>query len=402
MPQIINTNVASLNAQRNLNGSQAAQAQALQRLSSGLRINSAKDDAAGLAVSQRMSAQIRSLNQAVRNANDGISMLQTAEGAVGELQNMLQRMKELATQAANGTIGDTERGFAATEVGQLQSEMQAIAERTTFNGQSLLTGALSTSIDATTEMNAGTVLVAGTNSSVSSIDVSGAQAGRTYTFTAGVAADELTLTDGTSGISQTVVLSAIGADGSGTVNFSQLGVKISVSSVAGETAANLRGGFVAAANNTIVTAAGSGSLNLQVGSGTAAADQIALSFTDARINNSANASVAALRTAITNFTGGTATQAEASALMSAVDGALDFFSTQRATMGAVQNRLETTVANGQATAENLAASRSRIQDADYASETAALTRSQILQQAGVAMLAQANALPNNVLALLRG
>jgi flagellin len=402
MPQIINTNIASLNAQRNLNGSQSAMNVALQRLSSGLRINSAKDDAAGLAVTQRMSAQIRSLNQAVRNANDGISMLQTAEGAVGELQNMLQRMKELATQAANGTIGDTERGFAATEVGQLQSEMQAIAERTTFNGQSLLTGALSTSIDPTTELNAGSVLVAGTNTSVSSIDVSSAQAGRTYTFSAGAGAADLTLTDGTSGVSQTVTLGAIGADSTATVNFDQLGVKITVSSVGGETAANLRGGFVAAANDTIVTAAGSGSLTLQVGSGTAAADQISLSFNDARINNSGNAAIVTLRNAINAFTGGTATQAEAQTLMSAVDGALDFFSTQRATMGAVQNRLETTVANGQATAENLTASRSRIQDADYASETAALTRSQILQQAGVAMLAQANALPNNVLALLRG
>src|SRR5262245_18056038 len=402
MPQIINTNVASLNAQRNLTGSQSAMNVALQRLSSGLRINSAKDDAAGLAVTQRMSAQIRSLNQAVRNANDGISMLQTAEGAVGELQNMLQRMKELATQAANGTIGDTERGFAATEVGQLQSEMQAIAERTTFNGQSLLTGALSTSIDPTTELNAGSVLIAGTNSSVSSVDLSGAQAGRTYTFSAAAAATDLTLTDGTSGVSQSDTLAAIGADSSATVNFDKLGIKITVSSVGGETAANLRGGFVAAANDTIVTAAGSGSLTLQVGSGTAAADQIALSFSDARVNNSGNAAVVTLRNAITAFTGGTATQAEAQTLMSAVDGALHFFSTQRATMGAVQNRLETTVANGQATAENLAASRSRIQDADYAAETAALTRSQILQQAGVAMLAQANALPNNVLALLRG
>jgi flagellin len=311
-------------------------------------------------------------------------------------------MKELATQAANGTIGDTERGFAATEVGQLQSEMQAIAERTTFNGQSLLTGALSTSIDATTGINAGYVVTAGSNTAVASIDVSGAQAGRTYTLSAGANADELILTDGTSLVAQQVTLGAVAADGTTSINFSQLGVKITVSSVAGETAANVRTGLLAGGTDTIVTAAGSGSLTLQVGSGTAAADQIALSFTDARINNSANASVVALRNAINAFTGGTSTQAEASTLMNAVDGALDFFSTQRATMGAVQNRLETTVANGQATAENLAASRSRIQDADYASETAALTRSQILQQAGVAMLAQANALPNNVLALLRG
>jgi len=397
MPQIINTNVASLNAQRNLNGSQMALNVALQRLSSGLRINSAKDDAAGLAVSQRMSAQIRSLNQAVRNANDGISMLQTAEGAMGELQNMLQRMKELATQAANGTIGDTERGFAATEVGQLQSEMQAIAERTTFNGQSLLTGALSSSVATTGDITNGYVLVSGTNTSVTGIDVSAAKAGTTFTF-----ADDgsnVTLSDGT--ITQTIAYAsaAVGANGDTSLNFSQLGVKLTVSSVGGETGANVAG---ALDGLTLDTAAGSGSLTLQVGSGTAAADQITLAFADARINNSGNASVTALRNAINAFTSGSATQSEAQTLMSAVDGALDFFSTQRATMGAVQNRLETTVANGQATAENLTASRSRIQDADYAAETAAMTRSQILQQAGVAMLAQANALPNNVLALLRG
>ncbi|MBK8064511.1 MAG: flagellin [Betaproteobacteria bacterium] len=402
MPQMINTNVASLNAQRNLNSSQASLNVSLQRLSSGLRINSAKDDAAGLAVAQRMSSQIRSLNQAVRNANDGISMLQTAEGAMNEMQNMLQRMKELATQGANGTIGDTERGFIATEVSQLRDEMQAIAERTTFNGQSLLTGALSTSIDATTGLNAGTVVVAGTNTSIASIDVSSAQAGRTFTLTAGTAADQLVLTDGTSGVSQTITLSAIAADSTGTANFSQLGVKFTLSSVAGETAANIRTGMLAGATDTVVTAAGSSSLSLQVGSGTSASDSVSISFADVRVNNSAAGAITTLDTAIDNFTGGTATQAEAQTLMSAVDGALDFFSTQRATMGAVQNRLETTVANGQSTAENLSASRSRIQDADYASETAALTRGQILQQAGVAMLAQANALPNNVMALLRG
>jgi flagellin len=400
MPQIINSNIASLNAQRNLNGSQSALNMALQRLSSGLRINSAKDDAAGLAVSQRMSAQIRSLNQAVRNANDGISMLQTAEGAIGELQNMLQRMKELATQGANGTIGDTERSFLATETTQLRDEMQAIAERTTFNGQALLTGALSTAIDATTGINAGFVVAAGTDTSVAAVDVAGAQAGRTYTLTAGTAADELVLTDGTSLVAQTVVVGAVAADGTSTINFSQLGVKFTVSSVAGDTGANVRDGLVA--GTSVITAAGSGSLNLQVGSGTTASDQITLSFGDVRINNAVSAQLTALRTAITNFTGGTATQAESQALMGAVDGALDFFSTQRATMGAVQNRLESTIANGQTTAENLAASRSRIQDADYAAETAQLTRAQILQQAGVAMLAQANALPNNVLALLRG
>jgi flagellin len=142
--QVINTNVASLNAQRNLNNSQGALQTSLARLSSGLRINSARDDAAGLAVSQRLGAQIKSLNQAMRNANDGISMLQTAEGAMDEMQNILTRMKELGTQAANGTIGSTERGFINTELVELRDEMQDIASRTNFNGQNLLTGSLST------------------------------------------------------------------------------------------------------------------------------------------------------------------------------------------------------------------------------------------------------------------
>jgi flagellin len=398
MPQIINSNIASLNAQRNLNGSQSALNLALQRLSSGLRINSAKDDAAGLAVSQRMSAQIRSLNQAVRNANDGISMLQTAEGAIGEMQNMLQRMKELATQGANGTIGDTERAFLATETSQLRAEMQAIAERTTFNGQALLTGALATAVDGTSTMNLGAIVGA---AAVSDLNVANAVPGTTYTFADTATGLSLSATINGTLITQEIADAslAVAADSSTSYNFDQLGISFTLSSVAGETAANVAAGL---AGDTIVSAAGSGSLVLQVGSGTTAADRITLSFGDVRVNNAVSAELTALRTAITDFTGGTATQTEASALMAAVDGALDFFSTQRATMGAVQNRLESTIANGQTTAENLAASRSRIQDADYAAETAQLTRAQILQQAGVAMLAQANALPNNVLALLRG
>ena len=392
MPQMINTNVASLNAQRNLNSSQSAQNVSLQRLSSGLRINSAKDDAAGLGVSQRMSAQIKSLNQAARNANDGISMLQTAEGAMGEIQNMLQRMKELGTQAANGTIGDTERGFIATEVGQLQAEIDGIGNRTEFNGQKLLTGALSSTLDATSTASPG---AAAGGAAVTSVDVSRAAGGKTFTFSYVLATDALTLSDGT--VSQAITLGAIAANGASTLNFDQLGVSLNLASVAGDTADNIGAGL---ATKTIVTAAGSGGVALQIGSGTTVNDKINLSFSDVRIASSG--SLSALKTALSNFTSGTATQTEATSLMSAVDSALDFFSTQRATFGAVQNRLETTVSNVQTTVENLSASKSRIMDADYASETASLTRAQILQQAGVAMLAQANALPNNVMALLRG
>jgi len=393
MPQMINTNVASLNAQRNLNSSQMSQATSLTRLSSGLRINSAKDDAAGLAVSQRMSAQIKSLNQAARNANDGISMLQTAEGAMGEIQNMLQRMKELGTQAANGTISDTERGFIATEVGQLQAEIDGIGNRTEFNGQKLLTGALSSSLSGTS--TAGVGYAAGA-AAVTSVDVSRAQGGKTFTFATYTNGDNaITLSDGT--VSQTVTLAAIAANGSQSLNFDQLGVSLNLASVAGDTADNIGNGLE---TKTVVTAAGSGGVALQIGSGTTVNDKINLSFGDVRIASSG--SLSGLKAALTAFTGGTATQAEASSLMSSVDSALDFFSTQRATFGAVQNRLETTVANVQTTTENLSASRSRIQDADYAAETAQLTRANILQQAGTAMLAQANALPNNVMALLRG
>ncbi|MFN8761707.1 MAG: flagellin, partial [Burkholderiales bacterium] len=193
--QVINTNVASLNAQRNLNNSQGALQTSLARLSSGLRINSARDDAAGLAVSQRLGAQIKSLNQAMRNANDGISMLQTAEGAMDEMQNILTRMKELGTQAANGTIGSTERGFINTELVELRDEMQDIASRTNFNGQTLLTGSLSTSVNAgSTETNVGTAVVAATGTSVTALDVSKASSGTTFTFTA--SGEDLTLTAG--------------------------------------------------------------------------------------------------------------------------------------------------------------------------------------------------------------
>lgn len=397
--QVINTNVASLNAQRNLNNSQGALQTSLARLSSGLRINSAKDDAAGLAVSQRLGAQIKSLNQAMRNANDGISMLQTAEGAMDEMQNILTRMKELGTQAANGTIGSTERGFINTELVELRDEMQDIASRTNFNGQNLLTGSLSTSVNAgSTETNVGTTIVAGT--SVTALDVSKAKAGTTFTFTNPSGAN-VTLSDGTN--SQTVTVVAGTAGSTQTLDFSNLGIKLTLSSVSAETADNIAAGFAASANNTIVTAAGSGATNLQIGSGTAVGtDTVAISFADMRINSSsAAAQITTLATALTNFNS-SQSEGNARTIMSAVDGALDYFSTQRASLGALQNRMQSSVASTAIATENLSAARSRVRDADFAAETSALTRGQILQQAGQAMLAQANALPQGVLQLLRG
>lgn len=271
MAQVINTNVASLNAQRNLLSSQGSLNQALQRLSSGLRVNSAKDDAAGMAIAQRMTSQSRGMNVAIRNANDAISLAQTAEAGLGVISDHLQRMRELAVQAASGQYASGDRSALDTEFQQLQSEVARVAANTTFNGKAVL----------------------------------GADAG-TFTF--------------------------------------------------------------------------------QVGSGT-----------------SANDTIGATTTSMTTlYTGGDITTAtNATSAMNNLSTAIDTLNTQRANLGAYQSRFEGVVSALSASVENTDAARSRIMDTDYAAETAKLSRAQILQQAGTAMLAQANALPQNVLSLIK-
>lgn len=272
----INTNVASLNAQRNLGVSQTNLGKSMQRLSSGLRINSAKDDAAGLGISDRMTAQIRGLNQAVRNANDGISLAQTAEGALQETTNILQRMRELSVQAANGTNTSTDRESLQAEFGQLQDEIDRISSTTQFNGKNLLDGTFSAGVG---------------------VFQIGANSGQTISF--GIAS-----MDG----------ATLGVDGAG----------ISIGS-AGDPAA-----------------------------------------------------------AIT-----------------AIDTAIDTVGSERGKLGAVQNRFESTIANLSNISENLSAARSRILDADIAQETSNMTKNNILQQAGVSILAQANQAPNLAMSLLQ-
>lgn len=268
----VNTNVGSLNAQRNLAKSQSGLATSMQRLSSGLRINSAKDDAAGLAISDRMTSQIRGMNQAVRNANDGISMAQTAEGALQESTNILQRMRELAVQAGNGTNTTADRDSIDEEITALNSELDRIANKTEFNGVKLLDGNLDASIQVSANADSG-------------ISVSL----NTQAFTS----------------------SGLGVDG-----------------VAVDTAAN-------------------------------------------------------------------ATQA-----VSDIDDAIKLIDTDRGKLGAVQNRFESTISNLSNVSENLSAARSRILDADIAAETSAMTKNNILQQAGVSILAQANQTPQLALSLL--
>ena len=268
MAQTINTNVNSLNAQRNLSASQGSLAMSMERLSSGLRVNSAKDDAAGLAIADRMNAQIKGINVAVRNANDGISLAQTAEGALSTVTDVLQRMRELAVQAQNGSNGTSDRANLDTEYQQLSSEITRIAAQTKFNGTAIV----------------------------------GASAGA-QTF-------------------------QVGANNGDTL--------------------------------TITT------------------------------------------TTVTTVAGGLTTAALASTAVAALDTALDTITSSRATYGAMINRFQFAITNLQVTGENQSAARGRIMDADFASETANLARSQILQQAGTAMVAQANQLPQQVLQLLKG
>jgi flagellin len=352
MAQVINTNIFSLNSQRSLNRSQTSMQMALQRLSTGLRINNAKDDAAGLAISERFTAQIRGLEQANRNANDGISLLQTAEGALSETTTSLQRMRELAVQALNDTVGDSDKASLNQEFQALAAEIQRNADTTSFNGVNVI-GA-----DDTLDFQVG--YQQGTNNkiTVSTLNVKTAS-GLTSIF-GGV----------------TTVTSTTTSFGTYTsYTFS---------------------GDVLAGSATVITSAGdaytsytfstSGGNSIRTGSGAATV-----------AGSTASTVVASTTTAA----GTISTLAGASVMLAAVDAALDKVSQIRADFGAAQNRLESTVRNNANIVENQSAARSRIRDADFAAETANLTRAQILQQAGVAMLAQANALPQNVLTLLR-
>ena len=277
MALTVNTNIASLNAQRNLTSSQSSLNTSLQRLSSGLRVNSAKDDAAGLAIAERMNAQVRGLTVGIRNASDGISLAQTAEGALGSVTESLQRMRELAVQSSNATNSASDRVSLQAEYAQLSAEINRVIGGTQFNGSFILAG------DA-------------------------------------------------------------------------------------------------------------GAQDFQVGPNNTANDRISVTTTDM----SADADIAAVTAADISTDA-----ASAQAAIALVDTALDTINSERATLGAAQSRMETAVRSLEVTRENTAAARGRIMDADFAAETANLTRAQILQQAGVAMLAQANTLPQSALALLQ-
>ena len=388
----INTNIEALNAQRNLSVTASKYASSVEKLSSGLRINRAADDAAGLAISEKLQAQVTGLNQAQRNAQDGVSMVQTAEGALNEVHSMLQRVRELSVEAANSTLGQSDAQSVNAEVTALQAEITRIASTTTFNGQNLLTGALSVAKTGG-PVGAGFVVAAGTNTSVSNITVTGAKASTTYTLNSLAGAGTLTLADA-SGNSQTLTLQATAAKGSQTLNFANMGVSITVSSVTGETAANVSAGLAA---GTVITGAGSGA-TFQVGANQG--DTLGVAFADARTSayTGFDAAITAFTTAANS---GVGTAVAAGNLISATDTAIGAVSSIRASFGAVENRLNHTVASINVASENLNASESRIKDLDVAAEMVNFTKTQILQQAGTSILAQANSAPQNILTLLR-
>jgi flagellin len=387
MAQVINTNVMSLNAQRNLNTSSASLSTSIQRLSSGLRINSAKDDAAGLAISERFTTQIRGLDVATRNANDGISLAQTAEGAMVEISNNLQRIRELAVQSANATNSTTDRKALDSEVKQLTAEIDRVARQTNFNGTALLDGSFSGAlfqvgadagqtigINAITnarisdlgkgqfvaDLTSDNAILSGTATAagkVSGIAING-QAIADVSYTTGATAAEVT----------TNVANAINA------KMDQTGVYASVDTDGKLTLTSLK------ADQALTFTAGNADAGLT-------ADFDGIEDTAVTVDKSA----ASLD--ITSFAG-------SQQAISIADKALTAINSARADMGAIQNRFSSTIANLSTTSENLSASRSRIRDTDYAKETAELTRTQILQQAGTAMLAQANASSQSVLSLL--
>lgn len=378
----INTNVASLNAQRNVSGSQDALSNSLQRLSTGLRINSAKDDAAGLAITERMTSQIRGINVAVRNANDGISLAQTAEGALTEVGNNLQRMRELAVQASNGTNTQVDRDALNTEFNQLKDEIQRVATQTGFNGTKLLDGSFA-GVSFQVGANAGEVITIGSiaNAQVASLGGS------------------LTRTSGSVAVSGLTGFATAIADGGLTVN----GVNVGAIASAGN--AQERAGQLAEAINRVSSQTGVGASYDSVSGQLTLSSSGAITFAGAGAAATTTGWAAGAVGAATTTNGVTALNlsgfSNAQQAMAHLDKALAEVNTARGNLGAVQNRFSSTIASLQTTSENLSASRGRIQDADFAAETANMTKGQILQQAGVAMLSQANSLPQSVLSLLR-
>jgi flagellin len=487
MAQVINTNISSLNAQRQLNRSSAAQSTAMERLSSGLRINSAKDDAAGLGITDRMTAQIRGLDQAVRNANDGISVSQVAEGALQESTNILQRMRELSVQSANDSNSASDRASLQKEVNQLQQEFDRIATTTSFNGKNVLDGSFSSaqfqvgananqsismSIGNAQANAVGIHRVQSDTATAGSISTAAntaanAYAGDTATFNGPLGSETLTFAaeatakdiaaaiNGASentGINATAQTNAVLDNFTGTGSISMTIKGADSASISGTSAQSLADAINAVSGKTGITAKyDSANDAVLLKSSTGEDIQFEVDAVDTGVSvdltglketgdfadkidaavvldtaaeyGTVGGSVDVTSSKSFSITGATAgelflaagssstldtvsnidigTQKGANDALKIIDGALSGIADMRSDLGAVQNRFSSTIANLENVSQNVSAARSRVQDADFAKESANLARGQVLQQAGTAMLAQANASSQNVLSLLR-
>ena len=389
MAMTINTNIQSLNAQRNLGTSQSSLSTSMQRLSSGLRINSAKDDAAGLAIATRMGTQVTGLNQAARNANDGVSLAQTAEGSLSTIGTNLQRIRELAVQSRNATNSVEDRAALQKEVSQLKSEIDRVADTTNFNGTKLLDGNF-TEQEFQVGANQGQIITVSAIPSAK-IDKLGAwtsidtrrynnAASAVPTFTDPALASSFTI----AGVNVSIAAEASRTAGAATTQLKaafDTAKANNAEALAGVTMADDGKITVANAKSAVTIAASPTNMTIALGAATTTGSAAAAQngFTDLDISTIEGADNAIV----------------------AMDAALKSVNSARADLGAIQNRFESVVSNLSVNSENLSASKSRIMDADFASETANLSRSQILQQAGTAMVAQANQLPQGVLSLLR-
>lgn len=488
MALTVNTNVASLNTQRNLSNSSNALSTSLQRLSTGSRINSAKDDAAGLQISNRLTSQINGLGVAVRNANDGISMAQTAEGALQQSTNILQRMRDLSLQSANGSNGQSERNALQSEVTQLQAELTRIGDTTRFGSQKLLDGSFGTKTfqvgaqanetiavtvaDARSSALGSNVLTAdGTKTGGVFVDAAayttgngvGAETDLAITTNAGTAsniayaanagadaiASAINTAAGSIGVTATASNSTTlsGLSAAGTVSFNLNGSAISASITNASDLTALQSAINGASSSTGITASfttagAKDSLtlsttdgrNIQLGTfaNSAGGTTDTISFGGSTLTEGVAATANAVKTGTVELSSskgtivtananadvfaaaGTntsafssvasiniSTQAGSQSAIAVIDAAIGQIDSQRADLGAIQNRFENTISNLQNISENSSASRGRIQDTDFAAETANLSKNQVLQQAGTAILAQANQLPQAVLSLLR-
>ncbi|PAB59364.1 flagellin N-terminal helical domain-containing protein [Anaeromicrobium sediminis] len=391
----INNNLMAMNTHRQMGVNQGNSAKSIEKLSSGLRINRAGDDAAGLSISEKMRSQIRGLNQASRNAQDGISMVQTAEGALQETQAILQRMRELSVQASTDALDTEDRTAIGEELVALRDEIDRIGETAEFNGKKLLKGTLATTFDGTSDVKAGTAVSA--KATISDVDVTGGEANTTYAIAQGASgAGYVALS--ANGTTQEIQLTDAMFDTLGeetVLDFDKLGVKITLtSSTAGSGGEANTVETALSALTSVKTLAGSSTANVVVGSNATADETIQIGFDDMRAS--------ALHTDLGTLTNtAVADVTTAKALTGKLDTALTKVSKQRSELGAFQNRLEHSIKNLDASSENLTAAESRIRDVDMAKEMMKFQKNNILSQAAQSMLAQANQQPQGVLQLLR-